>query len=222
MDDKLSFLYNQIKEQQISPAGAVKQIKRLKAEKTRPLSETLELCSTTEIFFYDEPYLRDHTVLGERVLIGVTHASLAINAFFKLFPHEEIVHLNRLSFVKPVEIKKGQSAEVAVRPVETGTGVDFQVMYRYEPASVWNLTASGKLQTTSFAIREINLARINASLEEFTDMNRIYSGNPAITLGESFRTITHLYTGTDMTLARVVLYQGQVKRGINILFIHSF
>jgi acyl transferase domain-containing protein/tryptophanase/acyl carrier protein len=164
-----------------------------------------------EVYVYDEPYLEDHTVYGERVLIGMTHGSLAINAFFNIFPGESSVHLHRLSFIEPIEVKKDQSVEVLVEPVRKGSIIDFQVMYRYAASAKWSLTAAGKLQKTLFESKKVNIESVKDSLEEFQHFNHIYTCNSAIGLGDSFKIITHLYAGKNQVLARVALTQASRK-----------
>jgi polyketide synthase PksN len=158
-----------------------------------------------EIYAYDEPYLRDHTVYDEQVLIGVTHAGLALNAFFKIFPGENTVHLHRLSFVQPVTVKKGQEVEVRVVPVHKGSMIDFEVVYRDTTSAALTLTASGNLEKSVFVDRKIDIESIKDSLKEFPDPEQIYNCYPAFGLGDSFKTITQLYTGKEQALARVVL-----------------
>lgn len=164
-----------------------------------------------ERYAYDEPYLKDHTVFGEQVLIGVTHGSLAINAFFKLFPWENSVRLHRLSFVKAIELKPGRQIEVLVEPVQTGSTVDFEVRYRETAATAWELTATGQLQKAACESRSIDIETVKASLEEFQHPEQIYSANPAVALGDSFKTITRLYTGKEQVLARIALQEASLK-----------
>jgi acyl transferase domain-containing protein len=164
-----------------------------------------------ETYIYDEPFLKDHTIYNRRVLIGLTHASLALNAFFKLFPEEYCVHLHRLDFVKPIAVDRDRAVEVLVKTVQKGSGLDFQVVYREVSAAAWDITATGNLQKTLFESKKIDIERIKDSLEENHHFNQIYTWNPAIGLGDSFKTITHLYTGKDRVLARVALKQTSRK-----------
>lgn len=101
MDTPLNFLYKQIQDQRISDETAVKQIEKFKAEYR--LKNNQKVISSSdlmkkydflpEVYAYDKPYLKDHTVYDQQVILGVTHASLAINAFFKIFPQENSVTL---------------------------------------------------------------------------------------------------------------------------------
>ncbi|AOY76261.1 SDR family NAD(P)-dependent oxidoreductase [Clostridium formicaceticum] len=215
MDNQISVLYKQIKEQKLSQEDIVKQIKKLKDQLNNkgsfPLSLRNDYNITPEVYVYDEPYLRDHTVFNEQVLIGVTHGSLAINAFFNIFPQENSVHLQRLNFVKPIEVKKQQQVEVLVEPVQKEAIIDFKVMYRYASSETWELTATGNLQKDFFPSKKIDIEDIKDSLEKFDDFNRIYTGNPSVGLGDSFKTITDIYKGKDQVLARIVLSQTSLE-----------
>jgi acyl transferase domain-containing protein/acyl carrier protein len=158
-----------------------------------------------EVYVYNEPYLKDHTVYGERVLVGVTHVSLAINAFFEIFPQEKSMNLQRLNFIKPIVVKEDQQVEVAVEPVQSGALTELQVRYRYGSAESWDLTATGNLQKAVFEGGPIDIRRLIDSLAEYQPLEKLYTANPAVEFGESFKTISHLYTGKEMVLAQVDL-----------------
>jgi acyl transferase domain-containing protein len=210
MDEQLSFLFKKIKDQRISCEDAAEQLKLFVVNHAQGKVQSSilknESDSITEVYAYDEPYLKDHTVYGEQVLIGVTHGSLAMNAFFKIFPQESSVHLHRLSFVKPIEVKKNQQVEVKVEPVQKESIIDFQVMYRYSSIGKWELTATGNLRKTFFESKKIDIESVRKSLEEYNDLDQIYDSNSVVGLGNSFKTVTHLYTGADQVLARVALH----------------
>ncbi|PYV42062.1 MAG: polyketide synthase, partial [Acidobacteria bacterium] len=210
MNKQLKILIKKIKEGKLSHEEALKQMKAFKTRNhqkfTPPSNARNQDNIVSEVYVYDEPFLRDHTVNGEQVLIGGTHGSLALNAFFKIFPEEKSVHLHRLNFVKPIEVKKDQQVEVLVEPVRKGSSIDFQVVYRYASSEVWTQTATGSLQKTNVKNEKIDVESIKKSLNQFPNLSEIYT-NPIIELGESFKTITHLYVGKDQVLARVVLSQ---------------
>src|SRR3990172_220744 len=161
----------------------------------------------SEVYRYDEPYLKDHTVNGEQVLIGVTHASLAIDGYFKMFPGEESVNLHRLSFIKPIQVKKDQQVEVKIDTTQKGSAIGFSARYRYDKSGRWEPTATGSLRKADLEEKKIDIERLKDSFKEYPELDRIYTNNPAVALGESFKTITHLYAGTDQVLARVALQQ---------------
>ncbi|PEA37028.1 hypothetical protein CON45_21555 [Priestia megaterium] len=177
-----------------------------------------------EVYESDELYLRDHKVNGEPVLIGMTHASLAINAFYKNFPLEENVHLHRLTFMKPIVVNEGQKVEVLTQATKKDTRTDFQVVYRYEPTSPWTVTAKGTLQKSSLERKTINVNMLKSPMKELEDFDHIYTFNPAIELGDSFKIISGLYTGENQVLARVdlrnVLQQENHEYAIHPLMIY--
>ncbi|WP_438825918.1 polyketide synthase dehydratase domain-containing protein, partial [Priestia megaterium] len=177
-----------------------------------------------EVYESDELYLRDHKVNGEPVLIGMTHASLAINAFYKNFPLEENVHLHRLTFMKPIVVNEGQKVEVLTQATKKDARTDFQVVYRYEPTSPWTVTAKGTLQKSSLERKTINVNMLKSTMKELEDFDHIYTFNPAIELGDSFKIISGLYTGENQVLARVdlrnVLQQENHEYAIHPLMIY--
>ncbi|TCS93644.1 beta-ketoacyl synthase N-terminal-like domain-containing protein [Hazenella coriacea] len=160
-----------------------------------------------ETYVYDEPYLKGHKMNDEQVLIGATYGSLAINAFFKLFPEEDQVQIRKLNYVQPVEVKKNQKVEVQVKPLQKESEIDFQVMYRYTSSDAWKVTATGQFKKAPFESKKIDIASIKAPLVEcHQDIDRIYAqGMGIVEWGDVFKTITHLYTGNDQILARMDL-----------------
>jgi polyketide synthase PksN len=209
MDNQLSLLYHRVKENKISTAEALRQIKALKAQygqKATPAAQPENEPSITEIYFYNEPYLSDHTVNNERVLLGATYAGLAINAFFRIYPQQKDVLLQSLRFIKPVAVKPGQQVEVRVVAATSSAANDFQVEFRYDSAAAWKLAATGGFQSrASGAGRTIALESIQNSFAEIREPDFIYTINPAVGLGDSFRTISRLFKGEDQVLARVAL-----------------
>ncbi len=211
MDKQLSFLYQQVRERRISQEEALQQINEIREQYTPKTAPSSSLKNdrniASEVYVYDEPYLRDHTVYNEQVLIGATHGSLAMNVFFRIFPQENSVHLHQLSFIKPIEVKNDQRVEVLVEPAQQGGIIDFQVRYRYTSSAIWDLAATGKLQQDSFKNKNIDIENIKESLLELDYFTLIYTSNPAVGLGDSFKPITRLFTGKEQVLARVVLSQ---------------
>jgi acyl transferase domain-containing protein len=229
MDKSLKLLVSQIKEGKVTVEDAANQFKLLAVQNKQQFITSSRLKDdynlTPEVYVYNEPYLKDHTIFGEQVLIGMTHGSLALNAFFKFFPQESSVHLHKLNFVKPIEVKKNQQVEIIVEPINHGSRIEFQVMYRYMPAETWDLTATGMLQKAIFKSNKINLESMKESLEESHNFSQMYASNPAASLGDSFKTITHLYKGKDRVLARIALSKTSREEEHNYvlhpLIIHS-
>ncbi|MCP4623851.1 MAG: hypothetical protein GY850_10005, partial [bacterium] len=164
-----------------------------------------------ETYTYDEPYLRDHTVNQERVVLGVTYASLAINTFFKLHPMIDQVHLRRLQFLQPVVVKEGRRVDLCIENHSPNSPeIDFKVGYRYDRNDLWSVAATGRMRAPSpdrisSVGRKINLETTKTLLKELRDLDQIYHSNRIVELGESFKTITNMYTDGNQVLARVNL-----------------
>ncbi|PSL48187.1 acyl transferase domain-containing protein [Chitinophaga niastensis] len=202
MDKQLNFLYQQIKEGKISTALAKEQ---LKAWKSRYREDNGIAGLKPEIYVYDEPFLKDHQVNGEQVLLGVTSASLAINTFFRLFPDERQVQLHHLSFIKPFIIKKTQQLEITVLPVLQKDRADIQVSGRYNTTVPWAPLAAVQICKTVFKQEHKNITEIMAGMQLLPDFTYIYDVDPGIQLGESYRVIAALYANENQVLAKVEL-----------------
>ena len=64
----------------------------------------------TETFVHNEPYLRDHIVEHEQVILGVTYASLLVESL----KEAESLSLKNLLFKDPVILNKSEKATVKV------------------------------------------------------------------------------------------------------------
>ncbi|MFJ6208615.1 beta-ketoacyl synthase N-terminal-like domain-containing protein [Lysinibacillus sp. NPDC092081] len=227
MSDELKVLYRQIKERSINQEEAARQLELLTLNNnlnsippSNPRDNILP-----KVYAFNESILKDHTIDNEQVLIGMTHGSLAINTFFNFFPEETSVNLHKLNFIKPIEVKREQQVEVLVSPIKKGSTIDFQVMYRHTPDNEWDLTAIGSLQKASFMNKEKDVEKIKNSLQEIQNYDYIYESNPTVQLGDTFKTITSLYSTNDQVLTKVALNQTSLEEDHNYilhpLIIHS-
>ena len=209
MNSHLKNIYNRIKAGNLGYEEAVEKIKEFKSHRNNgniPTSNRIEEINIIpEVYVHDEPYLKDHTVNDKQVLVGVSHASLAINTFFQIFPQETNVQLQKLNFVEPIEVRKGESVEVLVRPVLKKLTIEFQVVYRYASTQEWKLTATGKLSKTPFELTSLDISDKKDSLREYRDVNRIFTRSSLVHLGESFKAISQLYSDGDQALVKFVL-----------------
>ncbi|MCB0582681.1 MAG: polyketide synthase dehydratase domain-containing protein, partial [Phaeodactylibacter sp.] len=67
--------------------------------------------SAEEVYHFEEPYLQEHRVNGEAVVLGVTYCSLAVDALKK---GREAIQLSELLFQGPVVLQAGQEAAVHI------------------------------------------------------------------------------------------------------------
>ncbi|MED1663357.1 SDR family NAD(P)-dependent oxidoreductase [Brevibacillus laterosporus] len=207
-------LLEKVKSGHLQVDEAMEQVKGKIAQRKKGIS-SLSLLEernlSPEIYEYNESFLKDHKVYKEEVIIGVTHASLALNAFFNLFPQENSACLHKLNFIEPIEVKKGQRVEVLVQPFEKGTSVDFHVMYKLESSTAWKMTATGSFRKSQLLNKKIDVEDLKRSSEKYVHMDHIYSINSVVELGDSFRNIRELYKGNDYVLAHVALTQDSIE-----------
>ncbi|QAT84740.1 polyketide synthase [Corallococcus coralloides] len=76
---------------------------------------------------HDDPALRDHTVLGQRVLLGVTYASWVLEAGRRHFQDRPPVGLRDLLFHQPLVLGPGEAARVTVSVRDASFEVSFQL-----------------------------------------------------------------------------------------------
>ncbi|WP_397324696.1 amino acid adenylation domain-containing protein [Nostoc sp. 2RC] len=167
------------------------------------VSQTSRVMTAT--YLYDEPFLQDHTLLGDRVLLGVTHASLAITDFFQRFPHQRAICLKRLTFVQPIIVDRGEAVTVEIHTSEIPTGLSFDARYRTTSKQLTQTAATGHLQPDLYKEEYLDVERLLESCTPISNVESIYHTVPAIRLGSSFRTIEKLFRTSDGIIARVCL-----------------
>jgi polyketide synthase PksN len=156
-------------------------------------------------FRHGEPYLRDHLVDGQQVLIGVTYASLALDRFFEIHPDEPGVHLQGLEFVRPVVVALGDAAVIRLETRQGGDSTEFQVLRDGAAVGAAEVVATGRMKAASFAGQRCDVAQLATSLMEYHRIEDIYLARGALTFGDSFKTLERLYVGGERVLARVAL-----------------
>ena len=159
-----------------------------------------------EVYLHDEPFLRDHTLGGKQILIGVTQASLAVNAHFQRCPADPAVQLRQLTFIKPIEVGPAERAEVEVVE-DSRSGPDaFRVRFRMSAAAAWQDTATGRLGHSDYRFGRQDIEALKAASTPVTDLRGIYeAGEPYFKVGPSFRTIRQLFVGNGVALAELDL-----------------
>lgn len=88
-------------------------------------------------FVYGEPYLRDHKVFDDEVLLGVTYASMAIEA-----TQQHFNRIQRLLFINPLALYTGESARVSIHKNSTN---EFRASYLVNDSSEQKTAATGLL-----------------------------------------------------------------------------
>lgn len=206
---ELNALYQSVKAGHIDQQEAARQIQALR-QRIREHASSLETNFTerqlqTERYDYDEPFLADHLVFGDQVLLGVTHASLAMDDFLHQFPNTFAVQLRQLRFIKPVTVLPDNSVEVQIQSKAKGDEFEFAALFREVNSKDWGTAASGYLSPVKFNSSQIDIATLKQGLSPYLNLQSLYPESDAIQLGDSFKIIHELYSNKEQALARVAL-----------------
>ncbi|MBV7327797.1 polyketide synthase dehydratase domain-containing protein [Chloroflexi bacterium TSY] len=214
IEQQIKAVFTSVHQGNMEIEDAIQQIGRLKKqyEPGNPPSPTMDRLESgpqtgqlePERYRYDEPYLKDHRVNGEQVIVGVTHVSLAINTFVERFL-EETLQLSRLTFIQPIQLQAHQQAEVTVAVNPDGPANRFTVLYRTHQEDEWKPTAEGIAQSATIPAKTVNLAQLRELLPEVKELTNLYRANPVIELGPSFQTVAALYGDEQQSLIKVAL-----------------
>jgi acyl transferase domain-containing protein/thioesterase domain-containing protein len=204
MNSQFNELIEKLGSGKITMQEAIKELKLLKLQHTSPaLKSEKSTNDIYEIYTHDELFLRDHTVNNEQVLIGSAHISLAINAFFKMYPSEECVRLRKITFIKPITVKSNNQVQVYVESKLLNDIVNSVIKFKDNNSAQWQTTATCQLQKSIFADKQLKIENIKKSLPQFSEIEQIYLNNSLVKFGDSFKIIKELYINSDQALARI-------------------
>jgi polyketide synthase PksN len=157
--------FRKVEKEQITPLEAFAAIEGLKQQPSPAPGNAVNIL--TRVFKYDEPYLREHVIFGEQVVLGVTNCSLAIEAVRavprihrdnKPFP----VHIRKFIFHQPIVVSPGEMVEVSVHLLEGESEGRwfFENRFKKFPGSTHGITTSGQfLPDTDFPLESVDIDR---------------------------------------------------------------
>ncbi|ACE85786.1 L-histidine N(alpha)-methyltransferase [Cellvibrio japonicus] len=167
------------------------------------LQDQREYIALQETFSFDEPYVRDHRVFGERLLLGVTHCSLAINAFLKVFPADMLGGLGYVRFINPVRIAPA---------TQVSTRIMLQAMERLQfiaqfsaQSSPWAATASGDIKLGKNHPYSIQLPGAGDVAQQEWQGADIYAQLDQIVYGDALFSIDQIAHYRDQSIAHLSL-----------------
>jgi acyl carrier protein len=166
-------------------------------------------------FHGHEPYLQDHLVFGKPALMGVTHPSLALEAFVK--SHSYPVELNRIEFVGgPITLEATETAHIGVHFREEGGETHFTTDYYVNDPSDRKVCCRGTAAGSATpAADRFDLA---AMLQQVKPLDRQtvagwYELVQGFQIGPMLRTIEAAYLVDDSTLLMKVDLRGKLQKG---------
>lgn len=128
---QIADILSEVAAQRLSEEEAYRRIKALQDGKPQ---------ESEYLFGFEDPLLRDHQLFGARILMGVAHCSLAIEAARKILPETQCWRLEKVSFQDAIQVLPGQSVSVRVEMVRSEHGYEFTNRYAAERVS-----AAGRL-----------------------------------------------------------------------------
>jgi len=215
MDDQVRDLYRAIQRRELTREEALERIGELQGRVSvrgrRGPTTDIDQGSAPAVYRAEEPYLQDHTVHGDSVLIEVTHVSLAVDAVMDAFPAREIVGFSSFSFIEPVVVAPSRPVEVRVE--HSAAGASVEVLYRQQGAATWGVCARGDLSQAAMPGDVPDIAALRESLPLRPHSDQLYTRNPHVAWGASFKTVTAVHLGPDQVLVKVDLTAGGAADG---------
>ncbi|MEM7381625.1 MAG: polyketide synthase dehydratase domain-containing protein, partial [Bacteroidota bacterium] len=158
---------------------------------------------TQEKYRYNEPYLRDHLVNGEQILLGVTYASLAFDALAGQY--DKGLVLERLLFHDPVVLQTGEEVSIEL----TSSGEQFAAVATKADGENAVKVAEGNFRRTELTPDKIfeTIIRLRENAEKITSKEALYAEgtNSDIVQGKSVQVVEKVYTHGRESLASLSL-----------------
>lgn len=203
MDSQIRVLHRKIQREEISVEEAAREFEKIRASYRRDQAERViqappanENPIAAAVYHYDERYLKDHQFNQQRILLGLTYASLALEYGLGQLADGEALRLKKLTFAAPVALAEGERLEVAIRAAQRDGRV-FEAVCRHSPAAPWQPRASGELSAVAAQQRQVDPAELMAGMTAVEPLASIYQISEQIHIGDSYRTLKALYQRQD-------------------------
>jgi 3-oxoacyl-(acyl-carrier-protein) synthase/acyl carrier protein len=153
-------------------------------------------------FAQGEPYLADHKVFNDEVLLGVTYASMAIEATRNL----QFNRIQRLLFVNPLALYTGETARVAIHRNERN---EFRATFQVSGNPEQKTAATGLLASVTtermFVAPQLRSHQFSKSLSQ----QQVYATLRAqgVDYSHSLLGVTQLLVGSGVALGKVEVNQ---------------
>ncbi len=213
MEQNLLNILKDFKDSGMSKYEALEHIKRIKGERLGNTFAEAQNQPLMRSFKYDEPYLRDHTVFGEQVLLGVTHCSMAIDALSRVRGKPD-ARINKLLFVNPVVVSDGEAVELTVTVRENNNRLYFTGRCKKTPGLESFEAASGEYIIESAVVPgTLELESIKEKSVRVLTGGEIYKSmeNSPIVHGPSLKTLKKVYVNGLESLGELELTEEILK-----------
>lgn len=169
-------------------------------------------------FHHDEAFLRDHIVMGERVLFGVAHPSLAIEAARGMYGPDRAMGLSRVLFREPVRVGPGQAVTVHISLAEKNGRQLFRSIARDEN-SEFDAASGEYFHPGACQAGPIDCDGLMNGASRIYSDHQIYGQIPSTSHGPSLRTTRKVYVNGDEALGELVL-SDEIARTYNTFHVH--
>ena len=196
----------------------------------RELLKKLDLKGLPELehiefqFNSDDAFIRDHIVMQQRVLMGVTHCSLALEAFHKLFPNKKGNVLNNISFIEAIKLNPHEKVSVDVVFEEKHNRRLFFNKFKTENSKEYFLTATGDMSyEETDQLENIDIIKYKKTIIKEIKKEDIYQKiTEESYYGPSLHTLKTLWVGDKVCLAELALSEELKKDGQQYYFHPAF
>ncbi len=236
VDSQIQALYDKIQKKTISVADATLELERIRAwyRSQQPKTRGLQLPTPSDQlrplreYDFSDPFLQDHQLGQDPILLGVTFASLALELGIGQLAEGEALEIKQLNFAAPAKIEQGNRLAITIQSSVSDTKAHgFEALFRIAPDQPWQIGATGSLTAVPSLTNAIDIAANIQNMEALKDFEWIYEFNQSVHLGSSYRIIHRLYRDPILqeAIASIQLQETKEKAssgyGLSPLLINS-
>ena len=191
--------------------------------------ERIEKAESTPLmsasYQYNEPYLADHLVLDEQVLLGVTYCSLGLDGIGKIQNNGEkrIRGIRKLLFVEPVRLNHGEEVSIVLQAHDNL----FEVAAQKKAATASfpsKVVARGQYGILENDVQpqppRIDIRKIKEAASRVFTGEQIYTQERDLIHGKSLQTILQIYLNHDHVLSHLELTPAMAEDGHEYDHVH--
>ncbi len=173
-----------------------------------------------ENFVYGELYLQNHLIFGHQVLLGVSHCSIAIQAFKTQYPAITLTGIQRFKFIEPIVVAKDETAEISVVIIENDSLFNFEIKYRMLKSGLSGQVASGEYITHRTTLESfIDIEQLKSVAHQKLLPKDIYNADKTVLHLEDLFTVRELFVSSQGNLAQLAITD-KIRRATTAYFLH--
>lgn len=216
MNSDIRQIFERIEKKEITKEEGMKLIRQ------RNIMESKSAFWKNYVFHYNDRYLKDHTVYGKQILLGITHLSIFIN-YLKEVEHKPFpISLHNLQFEKPVVLNEWETVEIKTSMLEKDNVKELIDEFMTDRTDGFILSSKAVVGSTDgMELPSLSVEMKEALKHSAETSEEIYAkiAERQIVHGPSMQTMRKLYRGIDGVASSLKLTD-EIIKNTNTFVVH--